>query len=70
MGPPRGFGGPGQPNNQADADVQAVDLDVQVTGADLGKLAGIGLLIAVIATLIPSLSVLRLQPKAILSRQD
>ena len=70
FGAPGGFGGPGQPNNQADADVQAVDLNVQVTGADLGKLAGIGLLIAVIATLIPSLSVIRLQPKAILSRQD
>ena len=38
MGPPRGFGGPGQPNNQADADVQAVDLDVRITGADLASL--------------------------------
>lgn len=70
MGAPGGFGGPGQQNNTADAEATTIDLDVQVTGAGLGKLAGIGLLIAVIATLIPSLSVLRLQPKAILSRQD
>ncbi|KMY43230.1 macrolide ABC transporter permease [Bacillus sp. FJAT-27916] len=70
MGAPGGFRGPGGQAGAADAEVATVDLDVQVTPSDLGKLTGIGLLIAVIATLIPSLSVFRLQPKAILSRQD
>lgn len=46
------------------------ELDVSVTAKDIGLLSGIGLLIAFIAALIPSLSVLRLQPKTILSRQD
>ena len=46
------------------------DLDVQVTAGDLGLLSVIGLLIGFVAALIPSLSVLRLQPKTILSRQD
>ena len=70
MGAPGGFRGPGGQAGAADTEVATVDLDVQVTPSDLGKLTGIGLLIAVIATLIPSLSVFRLQPKAILSRQD
>jgi putative ABC transport system permease protein len=54
--------------------VQQVDpvdeLTVEVTSEDLGILGLIGLAIAVLSTLLPSLSVLRLQPKAILTRQD
>lgn len=46
------------------------ELDVSVTPDDLGLLAMIGLLIAIISTLLPSLTVLRLQPKTILSKQD
>ena len=46
------------------------ELDVSVTAKDIGLLSGIGLLIAFVAALLPSLSVLRLQPKTILSRQD
>lgn len=69
-GPGMGGQGPGMKGPTDNQVEQIDDLSVEVTGADLGKLAGIGLLIAMIATLIPSLSVLRLQPKAILSRQD
>ncbi|MFS0864040.1 ABC transporter permease [Fredinandcohnia sp. 179-A 10B2 NHS] len=46
------------------------ELTVEVTSEDLGILGLIGLAIAVLSTLLPSLSVLRLQPKAILTRQD
>lgn len=46
------------------------ELSVEVTAKDLGSLAGIGLLIALLSTLLPALSVLRLQPKTILSKQD
>ncbi len=53
------------------ANVETIDeLDVSATGKDLGLLAMIGALIAVISALLPSLSVLRLQPKTILSKQD
>ncbi|MCE4051500.1 MULTISPECIES: ABC transporter permease [Bacillaceae] len=53
------------------AGVETIDeLDVSATGQDLGLLAMIGALIAVISALLPSLSVLRLQPKTILSKQD
>ena len=73
-GMPPGFetggNGPGGVGQAQTETAQVDDLDVTVTASDLGKLTGIGLLIAIIATLIPSLSILRLQPKAILSRQD
>ncbi|WP_139892250.1 ABC transporter permease [Bacillus sp. D386] len=71
MGPGMGGGNaPGAPNQAQVETAQVDDLDVKVTASDLGMLTGIGLLIAILATLIPSLSILRLQPKAILSRQD
>ncbi len=72
IGPVMGGGGnaPGAPDQVQAETAQVDDLDVKVTASDLGKLTGIGLLIAILATLIPSLSILRLQPKAILSRQD
>ncbi|QFK72740.1 ABC transporter permease [Pradoshia sp. D12] len=71
MGPGMGGGNaPGAPNQALVETAQVDDLDVKVTASDLGMLTGIGLLIAILATLIPSLSILRLQPKAILSRQD
>lgn len=34
------------------------------------KLFGIGLMVVLLSTLIPSLTVLRLNPKAILTKQD
>jgi putative ABC transport system permease protein len=43
---------------------------VSVTADDLGLLAIIGILIAILSSLLPTFSVVRLQPKAILSRQD
>lgn len=63
----RGFG----MLNQANQQVNPVDeITVEVTAKDLGMLSMIGLLIAVLAALLPSLTVLRLQPKTILTRQD
>jgi putative ABC transport system permease protein len=68
-----GMAGRGMPGLQA-AQTPQVDtieeLDVSVTPDDLGLLAIIGLLIVIAASLLPSLSVIRLQPKTILSRQD
>lgn len=67
----RGMGGFAPGMMQAQASVETVDeLNVQITGRDLGFLALIGLVIAAVSALLPSLSVLRLQPKAILSKQD
>jgi putative ABC transport system permease protein len=65
-----GMGGPfGM--QQASAQADPIDeLQIEVTGKDLGILFGIGILIAVISALIPALSVLRLQPKTILTKQD
>ncbi|MCU5600861.1 MULTISPECIES: ABC transporter permease [Bacillus cereus group] len=45
-------------------------IDVSVTGEDLGKMGGIGLAIAILATLIPALSILRLNPKQILLKDE
>lgn len=53
--------------------VQAEPIDelvVEITASDIGKLALIGFMIAIISTLLPLLSVLRLQPKTILTKQD
>ncbi len=67
----RGMGGFAPGMKQAQASVETVDeLNVQMTAEDLGFLALIGLVIAAVSALLPSLSVLRLQPKAILSKQD
>lgn len=65
-----GMGGPiGMQQSAAEAD-PIDELQIEVTGKDLGILFGIGLLIAIISALIPALSVLRLQPKTILTKQD
>ncbi|MGE7927287.1 hypothetical protein [Lysinibacillus xylanilyticus] len=45
-------------------------IDVSVTGEDLGKMGGIGLAIALLATLLPALSILRLNPKQILLKDE
>ncbi|WP_270344306.1 MULTISPECIES: ABC transporter permease [Bacillus] len=45
-------------------------IDVSVTGEDVGKMGGIGLTIAIIATLLPALSILRLNPKQILLKDE
>ncbi|MGD6875195.1 ABC transporter permease [Bacillus infantis] len=66
------FGGgmPGMPGLQSEQAETIQELDVSVTADDLAMLAMIGILIAVLSALLPSLTVLRLQPKTILSRQD
>ncbi|MBE7105429.1 ABC transporter permease [Bacillus cereus] len=45
-------------------------IDVSVTGKDLGKMGGIGLAIAILATILPALSILRLNPKQILLKDE
>ncbi|QWH42458.1 ABC transporter permease [Bacillus mycoides] len=45
-------------------------IDVSVTGEDVGKMGGIGLVIAILATLLPALSILRLNPKQILLKDE
>ncbi|WGG47030.1 ABC transporter permease [Rossellomorea sp. DA94] len=52
-------------------DVDAVnELSIHTTGEDLIKLFGIGMMVVLLSTMIPSLTVLRLNPKAILTKQD
>ncbi|EOO75256.1 hypothetical protein IC7_05333 [Bacillus cereus BAG1O-1] len=45
-------------------------IDVSITGEDVGKMGGIGLAIAILATLLPALSILRLNPKQILLKDE
>ncbi|MES5938925.1 MULTISPECIES: FtsX-like permease family protein [unclassified Bacillus cereus group] len=45
-------------------------IDVSITGEEVGKMGGIGLAIAIIATLLPALSILRLNPKQILLKDE
>ncbi|HDX9610103.1 TPA: FtsX-like permease family protein [Bacillus toyonensis] len=45
-------------------------IDVSVTGEDVGKMGGIGLAIAILATLLPALSILHLNPKQILLKDE
>ncbi|MFB6588693.1 ABC transporter permease [Bacillus thuringiensis] len=45
-------------------------IDVSVTGEDVGKMGGIGLTIAILATILPALSILRLNPKQILLKDE
>ncbi|MGY5385970.1 ABC transporter permease [Bacillus spizizenii] len=53
------------------ANVNVIDsLNVAVSMNDMLVLGGIGILIAIIATLLPSISVLRLHPKTILTKQE
>ncbi|AWM15723.1 ABC transporter permease [Bacillus inaquosorum] len=53
------------------ANVDVIDsLNVAVSMNDMLVLGGIGIFIAIIATLLPSISVLRLHPKTILTKQE
>lgn len=45
-------------------------IDVSVTGGDIGKVGVIGLAIAILATILPALSLLRLNPKQILLKDE
>lgn len=54
-----------------DQDVDPIDnIDVSVTSQDVMKLGGLGLLIAILSTIIPALSILRLKPKEILLKDE
>ncbi|MGE8037438.1 permease [Lysinibacillus sp. KCTC 33748] len=55
---------------QNDTEDPIDEIDVSITGADLGKMGGIGLAIAILATLLPALSILRLNPKQILLKDE
>ena len=46
------------------------EINVSVTGEDVGKMGGIGLAIAILATILPALSILRLNPKQILLKDE
>jgi putative ABC transport system permease protein len=62
-------GGRGFAMREQGTDYQAIDtLDVQITGAELEQLAGIGLLILIGGTLIPATSIMRYKPNTILSK--
>ncbi|WP_410981569.1 ABC transporter permease [Bacillus cereus] len=61
-----GAGGALQNQNEDPID----KIDVSVTGEDLGKMGGIGLAIAILATILPALSILRLNPKQILLKDE
>ncbi|MGM9986434.1 MAG: ABC transporter permease [Bacillaceae bacterium] len=56
--------------NQATKAEPISELDVSVTAEDLFKLGGIGLLLAALAVLVPTVQVARLQPRTILSKQE
>ncbi|SCA84296.1 hypothetical protein BGLY_0473 [Bacillus glycinifermentans] len=70
-GPGSGMPGGGGLFGQSPAQAEAIDqLNIQVSVGDLMALGGIGLLIAVFATLLPSISVLRFHPKTILTKHE
>ncbi|QDD87289.1 ABC transporter permease [Bacillus cereus] len=56
------------PQNQNEDPIDKID--VSVTGEDVGKMGGIGLAIAILATILPALSILRLNPKQILLKDE
>lgn len=66
-----GGGMGGKMFGHSSSNVDIIDsLNVAVSINDMLILGGIGILIAIIATLLPSISVLRLHPKTILTKQE
>lgn len=60
--------GDGKFNNSK---VETIDsLDVSVSGEDYAKMCGLAILISFIGVMIPSIGIMRLQPKEILSKHD
>lgn len=67
---PLGFSGFGMDDDH-DKDVEPIDsIDVSVTVQDMLKVGGLGLLIAILSTILPALSILRLNPKEILLKDE
>jgi len=57
--------------NKQDKDVEPIDnIDVSISSQDVMNLGGLGLLIAILSTLLPALSILRLNPKEILLKDE
>ncbi|MFJ6268012.1 ABC transporter permease [Lysinibacillus xylanilyticus] len=57
--------------NKQDKDVEPIDnIDVSISSQDVLNLGGLGLLIAILSTLLPALSILRLNPKEILLKDE
>ncbi|MGM0835330.1 MAG: ABC transporter permease [Bacillota bacterium] len=67
MGMMGGDMGPGFVQEQIDP---IDELEIAITSKDFGLLALIGFIVSMLATIIPSLTILRLQPKMILTKQD
>jgi len=62
------FGGMFGPNN---SDVEVIDeLDISVSSNDFMKMAAVGFTISIVATCVPAVTVMRLNPKNILSRHS
>ncbi|MEG0295290.1 MAG: ABC transporter permease [Clostridium sp.] len=58
-------------SNMAATNVEVIDeLDISMSGSDFGKMATISFVLAIIATLIPSIAIMRLNPKTILSKHN
>ena len=64
----KGFGGMFSPTK---SNVEVIDeLDVSVSGQDFLKMAGLGVAISLVATCVPAVTVMRLNPKNILSKHS
>ncbi len=64
----KGFGGMFSPTR---SNVEVIDeLDVSVSGQDFLKMAGLGVAISLVATCVPAVTVMRLNPKNILSKHS
>lgn len=73
MGNDKGFGGKGFGNmfTPVGQDVESIDeLNVNITSQDFAKMTVVGVLISLIATATPVISVMRLNPKNILSKHS
>ncbi|SCW65771.1 putative ABC transport system permease protein [Paenibacillus tianmuensis] len=58
-------------NDEQGQDVDPIDnIDIRVASQDVLKLGGLGLLIAIFSTILPALSILRLNPKDILLKDE
>ena len=60
----------GNPLGMTTAANPITELDINLTAADFVTLAAIGIGVTLVATVVPALSVLRLQPKTILTKPD
>lgn len=77
-GGPRGSNGQAGPRDRMQNGISSLTqnteeikkLDIQVTLADMLKMGGIGVGIAFISVLLPAMTILRMNPKTILTKQE